>query len=85
MSMKSGEQSLRQRKSIPHGRAPHRERMGLRAKGTKRTPIPLSRGIQGRTSLILQGKAKQTPPDQGSDPECESMITLIENAKCDKL
>src|SRR6218665_215518 len=50
ISMNSGEQSLRQWKSIPDGRANHRECKSLPwAKGTKRTPVPLADDL----SIIL--------------------------------
>ena len=56
--MDPGEQSLCQRKSIPHGR-PTTENarvclVEVRANGTKRTPVPYSGGAQDGTAKILQ-------------------------------
>ena len=55
----------------------------VRAKGTKRTPQfhgaggTATSGAQGGTTKILQvgwSKAKQTPSDQGSDPEYDPLL-----------
>jgi|SRR6218665_2304987 len=73
--MNPGEQSLRPWRSMPHGRANHRE--CLVEERAKRTPFhraveTATSGAHGWTAKILQvvrNKAQQTPPDQGINLE----------------
>ena len=74
-------------KSVQYGRANHRECMGLPcgSMGKRDTEDPpfhraertATSGVQSGTAKILQvgqSKVKQTPPDQGSDPEYDPLL-----------
>jgi len=86
------EQSLRQRNSIPHRKAHHREFTGLPSGSTgngqkgqggppfHRAEGTTTSGAQGGTAKILQlgrNKTKQIPPDQGSNPDYDPLLSLI--------